>query len=100
MDLDFAKIWLAGAGSLVGAIGGAWIWAHRAAGIAQAAAAKAGEDALLNQASSVGTSSLAAALQGAAVGAVIGVIGVLVYFYFTDPDRGMKVKDIKAKDNY
>ena len=33
MDADLSKFWLVGAGALVGAIGGAWIWAQRAAAI-------------------------------------------------------------------
>jgi hypothetical protein len=100
MDLELGKIWIAAGGFLIGAVAGAWIWAQRAAAIAAQVAQKAGEDALLEQARSAGTGALAAALQGAAVGGIIGLILAAVYLYFSDPDRGMKMNRFKAKDEY
>ena len=95
MDLDFSKIWLAGAGSLVGAIAGAAVWAQRAAGLASRAAEKAGEDALIHAASNTGAQVLGAAIQGALVGGVLGAIAVFVYLYFSDPDREMPVQEVR-----
>ena len=99
MDLDFSKIWLAGAGMLVGAIAGGYIWAHRAAAIANKAAERAGEDALIVAAQNVGMSSIAAALQGAFVGGIIGMVLVIAYMYFTDPDRGMTIRKMDTGDD-
>jgi hypothetical protein len=99
MDFDFSKIWISGAGFLVGAIGGGYIWAQRAAAIANKAAEQAGEDALLEAARTVGTSSLGAALQGAFVGGMIGLVIMIAYFYFTDPDRGMTIRKMDTGDD-
>jgi hypothetical protein len=96
MDLDFGKVAVVGAGLLIGAIGGAWIWAQRAAAIAHRVAQAAGEDAMIEAARNVGTSSLGAALQGAMFGGILGLIAAGAYLYFTDPDRGMR--DIKTED--
>jgi hypothetical protein len=99
MDMDYSKVWLAGAGALVGAIGGAWIWAQRAAWLAGKAAARAGEeDALIYTAANTGTAALAAALQGGMVGGVVGLAAVFAWFYFTDPDRGMKIRHVETGD--
>jgi len=99
MDLDISKFWMAGAGFIVGAIAGGAIWGQRAAGIASKAAEKAGEDALISAATNIGTSSLAAILQGAFVGGVIGVVAVLAFLYFNDPDREMRIKEVDTGDD-
>lgn len=99
MDLDISKLWIAGAGLLIGAISGAWIWAQRAAGIAHKAAERAGEDALIETASRVGTGSLAASLHGAFWGGLIGLAVGFAYLYFSDPDRGMTVKKVETGDD-
>lgn len=99
MDLDLNKLWMGGAGFLVGAIGGAAIWGQRAAAIAGKAAEQAGEDALINQVATTGTASLAATLQGAFVGGIIGLALVFAYLYFTDPDRGMKIEKVETGDH-
>jgi hypothetical protein len=87
MDIDFGKVWLAGFGTVGGAIAGAWIWAQRAAAVASRKAQDAGDDALIEVARNTGVNSLGAALQGAFVGGIIGLILVIAYFYFSDPDR-------------
>jgi hypothetical protein len=93
MDLDVGKI------MLVGAIAGGYLWAQRAAALVQQRAARAGEDdALIETARSVGTNSLGAALQGAFVGAIIGLLLMLAYFYFTNPDRGMVIEKVDTGD--
>ncbi len=99
--MEFSKLWLGGAGVLVGAISGAYINAQRAAAAAnKAAQAMGGEDALIDAARSVGTNSLAAALNGAMTGAIIGAVLVAVYFYFTNPDREMKVRKYQTGDDF
>ncbi len=99
MELDWGKLALGGAGMLLGAISGAWIWAQRAAAIASAAAQKAGEDALIETARTAGTASLAASLQGAFVGGLIGLVAVGAYLYFSDPDREFKIKKMDTGDD-
>jgi hypothetical protein len=99
MDFDLGKLWLLGAGLLVGAIGGAWIWAQRAAAMATRAAQAAGEDALINAARNTGTATIAASLQGALVGAIIGIVLVGAWIYFSDPDRGMKIRRVGTGDD-
>jgi hypothetical protein len=100
MDLDIGKIWLGGAGLLIGAIAGGAIWAQRAAGIAEKAARAAGEDALMVATRTIGTSSLAAAIQGAIGGAIIGLILAVAYMYFTDPDREMVFRKVEVNDRF
>lgn len=100
MELDFGKFALGGAGMLVGAIGGAYIWAHHAASqVQQRATAGSEDDALIEMARHAGTHSLGAALQGAFVGAIIGLIVVAAYLYFTDPDRGMHLEKVDTGDD-
>lgn len=101
MEFDLSKLWMTGGGLLVGAISGAWIWAQHASSMAHQAAEKlGGDDALIQTATTVGTSSLAAALQGAAVGGALGIAAVVAYLYFADPDRaGMKVRAISTGDD-
>jgi hypothetical protein len=100
MDFDLSKLWMGGAGLLVGAIAGAFLWAQRAAALAHKAAERLGEDdALIQTAGNVGTSSLAAALQGALVGGILGLVAVFAYFYFTDPDRGMTFRKVDTGDD-
>lgn len=99
MEISFTKVWLAGAGVLVGAITGAAIWGQRAAAIANKAAEAAGEDGLITAAAKVGTSSLAATIQGAMVGGFVGLIAVAAYMYFSDPDRGFHEKHIENDDH-
>jgi hypothetical protein len=98
MDFDLGKFWIAGFAALLGAIAGAWIWAQHAASVASKAAGT-GEDALLNTVATTGTSSLAAALHGAAVGGILGLIAAGAYFYFSNPDRGMKIRDVDTGDD-
>ena len=100
MDLDIGKVWIGAIAVAVGAIAGGWIWAQRAAGIAARAAQAAGEDALLQQVRHTGFDALAATLQGAMGGAIIGAVAVLAYFYFTNPDRGMLLRKMDVDDNY
>lgn len=100
MDLDIGKVWIGAIAVAVGAIAGGWIWAQRAAGIAARAAQAAGEDALLETVRHTGVNTLAAALQGAMGGAIIGVVLAFAYFYFTNPDRGMLIRKVDVDDNY
>jgi len=97
--MDFSRLWLVGAGVLVGAIAGAYVWAQRAAALANKAAAAAGDDALITAARQMGTSTLGAALQGAMAGAVLGAALVAAYLYFSDPDRGMRVRKVDTGDD-
>ena len=99
MDFDLGKLWIAGFSGLLGAIAGAWIWAQRAAGLAAKAGQSAGDDALITTAARTGTDSLAAALQGAFVGGIIGLILAGVYFYFSNPDREMVVRKVTTGDD-
>ena len=99
MDFDLGKLWIAGFSGLLGAIAGAWIWAQRAAAAAAKVAQAAGEDALITTAARTGTDSLAAALQGAFVGGIIGLIAAGVYFYFSNPDREMVVRKVNTGDD-
>ncbi len=99
MGLESTKVWLVSAGGLIGAIAGGSIWANRAAGVAATKAQQAGEDALIQTAQTVGMASLAAVIQGALVGAVLGVIAVAAYLHFTDPDREMVIKKVETGDN-
>jgi hypothetical protein len=99
MDLDIGKLWIAGFSAVLFAIAGAWVWAQRAAAIAGKAMQAAGEDGLIQAAANTGTSSLGAALQGAGVGAVVGLIAAGAYFYFSDPDRGMRVREMDTGDD-
>jgi hypothetical protein len=99
MDFDLGKLWIAGFAGLLGAVGGAWIWAQRAAGIAaKVAQGTNADDALIHTAANTGMSSLGAALQGAAFGAVLGLIAAGVYFYFSNPDRAMVVRNVDSGD--
>lgn len=100
MDFDLGKMWIAGFAGLLGAIGGAWVWAQRAAGIAAKVAQQGSnaDDALIQTAANTGVNSLAAALQGAAFGAVVGLIAAGVYLYFSNPDRAMVVRSVDAGD--
>src|SRR4051794_18102201 len=99
MDLDIGRVWLAGAGLLVGAITGAWIWAQHAAAAAQRAVQSVdADDALIHAASQPGV-PIAAALQGAFVGGILGLAVALAYFYFTNPDRGMVVHKVETGDD-
>lgn len=98
--MELSKLWLGGAGLLVGAISGAYINAQRVAGAVKKAADASGEDALLETARSVGTNSLAAGLTGAMWGAVIGVVLVAAYLHFTNPDREMSIKKYKTGDDF
>lgn len=89
--MDLSRAWMAGIGLLVGAIGGAWIWAQRAAALANQAAERAGgDDALIHAAGNVGVSALGAAVQGALVGGIAGLVAMLAYLYFSDPDRAWR----------
>jgi hypothetical protein len=99
MDFDISKFWIAGFSAALSAIAGAWIWAQRAASIAGKAAQDASDDGLIQAAANTGTASLGAALQGAMVGGVIGLVAAFAYFYFTDPDRGMRVKEVDTGDD-
>jgi hypothetical protein len=101
MDLDYSKAWLAGAGALVGAVTGAWVWAQHAAAVAAKTAQAAGDeaDALIHTAASTGTATLGAALQGAMVGGVLGLVAVFAWFYFTDPDRGFQFRSVSTGDD-
>lgn len=99
MDLDFGKVTISGLSVAVGAIVGGAIWAQRAAAIVNKAAQTAGDDALLETARHTGTSTLAAAMQGAIGGAILGLILALAFFYFSDPDRGMKLRRIDLDEN-
>lgn len=100
MDFDLGKMWIAGFAGLLGAIAGAWIWAQRAAGMAAKVAQNtSADDALIQTAANTGVSSLAAALQGAAFGAVLGLIAAGVYFYFSNPDRAMVVRSVDSGDD-
>ena len=98
--MELSKLWMGGAGLLVGAISGAYINAHLAAGAVKKAADAAGEDALLETARTVGTNSLAAGLTGAMWGGVIGVALVAAYLYFTNPDREMTIRKYKPGDDF
>jgi hypothetical protein len=98
MGID--KLWMGGAGFLVGAIAGGAIWGQRAAHLTnKAAEAAGGEDALIQTASRVGTTSLAAIIQGSFVGGIIGLVAVLAFLYFNDPDREMKVRKVHTGDD-
>jgi hypothetical protein len=99
VDLDFGKVWISAISIAVGAIVGGAIWAQRAAAIVNKAAQAAGDDALIETARQTGTSTLAAAMQGAIGGAILGLVLALAYFYFTDPDRGMKLRRIDLDEN-
>jgi hypothetical protein len=99
MDFDIGKFWIAGFSAVLFAIGGAWIWAQRAAAIAGKAAQAAGEDGLIVAAAQTGTSSLVAALQGAAVGGILGLVAAGAYFYFSNPDREMKIRSMDTGDD-
>jgi hypothetical protein len=98
MDADLSKFWLVGAGGLVGAIAGAWVWAQRAAAIAAKAAQAAGDDALIQTAAHTGTAAFGAAIQGALAGGVLGMLAVFAYLYYSDPDRGMKIRQVETND--
>jgi hypothetical protein len=99
MDMDLGKLWITGGAGLIGAIGGGWIWAQRAAAELAKRVPEGSDDALIQQAASAGTSSLVAAFQGGAVGAVIGVMLALAYLYFTDPDREMVIRKVDTGDD-
>jgi len=99
MDFDLGKLWIAAFSAVLFAIAGAWIWAQRAAAIAGKAAQAAGEDGLIQAVAQTGTNSLGAALQGAGVGAFMGLIAAGAYFYFSDPDRGMRVREMDNGDD-
>lgn len=99
MDFDLGKFWIAGFSAVLFAIGGAWIWAQRAAAIAGKAVQSAGEDGMIQAAAQTGTSSLAAALQGAAVGGVVGLVAAGAYFYFSNPDREMRIRAVDTGDD-
>ena len=98
--MELSKLWMSGAGLLVGAIGGAYINAQRVAGAVQKTAEASGEDALLETARTVGTGSLAAGITGAVWGAIIGLIAVGAYLYFTNPDREMRVRKYRTGDDF
>lgn len=100
MEFDLGKFWIAGFSGLLGAIAGAWIWAQRAAAIAAKVAQNAGgDDALINTVARTGTGSLAAALQGAAVGGLLGLLAAGAYFYFSNPDREMVIRRVDTGDD-
>src|ERR1051326_5524872 len=63
MEIDFSKVWLGGAGLLVGAIVGAWIWAQHAAATVQPALPGGDSDDALIHAVSHPRAPIAAALQ-------------------------------------
>ncbi len=98
MEMSLSRFWIVGVGTLVGAIAGGWIWAQHVTTAAQVAASD-NDDALIEAARSAGTAGLAAALQGAFVGGILGGIAVLLILYFTDPDRGMKVREVDTGDD-
>jgi len=83
--MDLGKLWLAGAGAMVEAISGAWIWAQRAAALAAKVAPGAEEDTLIQEAGRSGTAALGAAIQGALAGGLLGMLAVFAYLYFTAP---------------
>lgn len=95
---DYGRWMIVAAGWLVGAIAGASIWSSVAAGRAQAAAARLGEDALIEASRTVATASIAAALTGAFWGGLIGLAGAAAYLYFTNPDRGMEEQESFGPD--
>ncbi len=96
--MELTRLWVGAIGLLVGAIAGAWVWAQRAAALTRQAAGS-GEDALVNTAQTLAAHSVGAALQGALVGGLIGLAIAVAYLYFTDPDRGMKVRRIDVHDD-
>src|SRR4051794_36715595 len=101
MDLDLGKFMIALVGMLVGAFLGAWAWGqHVVAGVKQSVAC--GEDeALMHTLHTGAATSFTAGIHGAFVGGVIGLLLGVAYLYFSDPDRGMRIRKVHTgDDNY
>jgi len=99
MELSLGRFWILGAGGVVGAIVGAWIGAQRATAGASGSAPPGSDDALIETARAAGVGAFGAALQGAFVGGLVGLALVLAVLYFTDPDRGMKIRKVDTGDD-